>query len=251
MKTKSKSPLSLAVGKVRECLRFVRLRLGMYSGNRADVIDTDTFGKVLTALAQCRRFVNYVEIGTAHGLGTTKLIADALFARPDGCCLWSVESDAFVYSVAIRNWRNTNLRGKLIFIHGAVAADAVMTWDEIQAEPEYKPETHDYFRALYEKDKNIAKAPEAMLHLPQDIDVLLLDGGLFYSYGEYRALADRAKVICLDDICVIKNRRVRAEMLESDKWVLAADNPQERNGWSVFCRREYLATIAEITTPYK
>ena len=243
---KAKSPLSLAVGKVRQFLRFVRLRLGMYSGNRADVIDTDTFGKVLTALAQCRRFVNYVEIGTAHGLGTTKLIADALFARPDSCCLWTVESYDLAYSVAIRNWRNTNLRGKLIFIHGAVAADAVMTWDEIQAEPEYKPETHDHFRNMYEKNKNIAKAPAAMPHLPQDIDVLLLDGGDFYSYGEYRALADRAKVICLDDSCIIKNRRVRAEMLDSDKWVLAADNSQERYGWSVFCRPELLETIASL-----
>lgn len=245
--------LSLAAAKVREVLRFVRLYAGVYHNSRGggDIPADDNFGKALVALAQSQRFHNYVEVGTAHGLGSTKRIADVLLSRPDSCCLWSVEVFRFVHAVAVRNWRNTDLRGRLILIHGAVAPDGIMPWNEVIADSAYRPDANVYSPATYEKVKQSANdAPDAMVHLPQEIDVLLLDGGELHSYGEYRALAGRAKIICLDDSATaIKNRRVREELLANDEWKVVIDKPQERNGWCIFCRREYVETITPILTP--
>lgn len=243
-----KSPLSLAAGKVREFLRFARLRAGMYDTKQADIVKTDNFGKAIAALARCGNFANYVEIGTAHGLGTTKIIADELLARSDSCRLWTVEASRLHHTIAVRNWRNADLRGRLIFIHGAIAADDMMTWDEVQADPVYRDGNHLYTYDSYHKYKKVADgAPDAAAHLPRDIDVLLLDGGELHSYGEYRALAGRAKVVCLDDsFTVIKNRRVREEMLADDKWQTVADKPDERNGWCIFCRRELSETVSRL-----
>ncbi|MGI9337350.1 MAG: hypothetical protein ACR2P4_02415 [Gammaproteobacteria bacterium] len=243
-----KGALSLVVGKAREFLRFARLRAGIYRGIRADIPADDNFGKALVALAQCQSFHNYVKIGTAHGLGSTKRIADILLSRPDSCCLWSLEASRLNHTVAVHNWQNADLRGRLILIHGTIAADNMMTWEEVQADPIYQGGNHTYTFDSYHKYKKVADdAPDAMSHLPPDIDVLLLDGGELHSYGEYRALAGRAKIICLDDsFSVIKNRRVREEMLADDKWQIVIDNPQDRNGWCIFCRPEYLAIVKSI-----
>ena len=244
---RKKGAVSLAAAKARNFFRFVRLRAGIYRGWRADIANEHTLGKVLAALADCQHFRNYVEIGTAHGLGSTKVIGEKLLARSDSCCLWTVEAVSFLHAVAVRNWRDTDLRGRVIFVHGAVAADAMMTYDEVLADANYKADKNDYSLASYENNKAAAdNAPDAMPHLPNEIDVLLLDGGEFNSYGEYRALAGRSKVICLDDVAVIKNRRVREELLTSDEWVLAAEKTDERHGWSVFCRPEWQG----IVTPF-
>ena len=244
-KPRKKSAASAAAAKVRGVLRLVRLRTGIYPKRRADIGSEHTFGSALAALAECKRFSKYVEIGTAHGLGSTKIIADILLARDDSCCLWTVEAVPFMHAVAVGNWRDTDLRGRVIFVHGAVAAGGMMTWDEVR---EHYPDKIDL--PGYEHHKAIAdNAPDAMPRLPEEIDVLLLDGGELYSYGEYRALEGRAQVICLDDIHNIKNRRVREEMLASDKWGLAAEDAEERNGWSVFCRREWQDTVASVCAP--
>ncbi len=244
-----KNAASRAAGVLRESLRYLRLWAGMYSRRRADVASGEGFGAALAALASCRRFSRYVEIGTAHGLGTTKLITDALLARPDDCRLWTVESHRFTYQVAVRNWRGAETRGRLVLIYGAATGVGdMMQWEEICADPNYDETKSVYSFSSYEKGKAAQQnAPDAKPLLPEEIDVLLLDGGEFSSYGEYKALAGRAKVICLDDSHrAIKNRRVREELLAAEEWAAAADMPNERNGWSVFCRRELLETVAPL-----
>lgn len=238
----------MAMAKVREFLRFLRLGAGVYKGSGGEVSTGENFGKALAALAGCREFHNYVEIGTAHGLGSTKRIADVLLARPDDCRLWTVEAFRFAHAVAARNWRDVDLRGRVVFVHGTVAAAAMMTYDEVCADANYQPSEHVYSFASWEKNKlAVDSAPDALPHLPKEIDVLILDGGEFGSYGEYRALESRAKVICLDDsVTAIKNRRVREELIASGEWVLAAEKATERNGWSVFCRREWQDTVTPI-----
>lgn len=233
------------VARVHEFFRFVRLRTGLYKRQRADIVASSDFGKALSVLSACSQFSVYVEIGTAHGIGSTKRIMDALLARPDDCCLWSVESMRFMHSVATKNWQSVDTRGRLTLVHGTVApASEMMTWDEVRADPAF---SDSYIFSTYAGNvQTQSKAPDANPHLPKDIDVLLLDGGEFSSYAEYKALAACAKVICLDDAhTAIKNRRVREELLAADEWQIIVDVAKERNGWSLFCRPELSALLTD------
>lgn len=242
--------LSTVVAGVREFFRFVRLRTGLYKKRRVDVLASSDFGKALAALSACRQFSAYVEIGTAHGLGSTKCIMDALLARPDDCHLWSVESVRFMHAVAVRNWRSVDTHERLTLVRGTVAPAAeMMTWDEARADPAFSDfYTYSDYRR---KVKTQSDTPDANPYLPKDIDVLLLDGGEFTSYAEYKRLAARAKVIFLDDAqTAIKNRRVRQEMLASGEWKTIIDVAGERNGWGVYCRPEFNNLLTDMLSAY-
>ena len=236
---------SLRVLAVRERLRFLRLRAGLYKkSEKGEVIRAENFGIALAKIAACRRFSKYVEIGTATGLGSTKTIMDELLARPDECRLWTVESVCIMHVVAVENWRGIDTRGRLTLIYGAATpASEMMTWEEAVAEPHAAPLLH-----AYEKNRiTHAESPDAKPHLPTEIDVLILDGGEFSSYGEFKALGEKAKIICLDDSHrAVKNRRVREDLAASDEWRALADRPDERNGWSIFCRKDLFEFMRSI-----
>ena len=56
-----------------------------------------------------------------------------------------------------------------------------------------------------------------------------------------------AKVICLDDSHrAVKNRRVREELMVSNEWRMLVDQPDERNGWSVFCRKDLFECLRPL-----
>lgn len=245
---KSKSVLSFFAAALREHLRILRVRAGLYKGGGGDIAADHRFGVALASLAACLHFSRYVEVGTSHGLGSTKRIMDALLAREDECRLWSLESVRFIHAIAERNWRGVNVRGRLVLLYGAAtSADTIMTWAEVQNDPNYAVKA-DMYKRGYEKNRAAQQsAPDAMPHLPTEIDVLLLDGGEFSSYAEYRALGGRAKVICLDDsFSAIKNRRVREELLHTNGWRVVADFPRDRNGWAIFCRDDVYETVAPL-----
>ena len=249
MTADGKKKYNIVIAAFRDWLRLLRVRAGLYASNAGGDISADgNQGATLAALAACPQFSRYVEIGTAHGIGSTKRIMNELLARTDECRLWSLESVRFIHAIAERNWKDADTRGRLVLLHGtAASADTMMTWEEVQNDPNFAAKS-DMYKRGYEKNRAAQNsAPDAMPHLPAEIDVLLLDGGEFSSYAEYKKLGERAKVIFLDDsFSAIKNRRVREELLCANGWKIAADFPNERNGWAVFCRAEIYETVAPL-----
>jgi hypothetical protein len=91
----------------------------------------------------------------------------------------------------------------------------------------------------FESDKqNMSTTQNVLCLLPQQIDVLLLDGGEFSSYSEYLFLKDRGvRWLILDDVNVRKNRRVLAEAVTSGEFQLIWRS-DERNGAAVLIRKD-------------
>lgn len=76
------------------------------------------------------------------------------------------------------------------------------------------------------------------LHLPDQIDLLLLDGGEFTSDADFLALGYRAKVIALDDTHPdksVKNTYANTKLLQAG-WNFLRGNAQDRNGWAIWGR---------------
>lgn len=94
-------------------------------------------------------------------------------------------------------------------------------------------------RQLYRTNSKVrviqARALDVVEMLPEQIDLLLLDGGIDESYDELVMLMPRSRVIALDDTRDAKNQKAYAHLIQLG-WRALADNQTDRNGWAVFER---------------
>ena len=227
----------------RNPTRRMRMLFGKTHKGRGEVDGESEMGKCLRALARTPEFVRYVEIGTATGLGSTLRLMEGILSRGDNAALWSVECVPLLRDIAENNWRGRETGGRLRLIYGSVVrADEIMSPEEAQAHPlcagKDGGEVRDFVSRAYPKNREaVAAAPDALKLIPDDIDVLILDGGEFSSSAEFEKLRNRARVIVLDDSHrAIKNYHVREELQGDAEWRMIVERPDDRNGWCVFCR---------------
>jgi hypothetical protein len=67
---------------------------------------------------------------------------------------------------------------------------------------------------------------------------LILDGGEYTTYPEYHKLKDRTNTIVLDDVNILKCKKIREELLSDSNFKLLNENLEERNGFSIFQRNK-------------
>jgi hypothetical protein len=195
------------------------------------------FGQILYDLSCNKEYTSYVEIGTWDGQGSTKCIMDGLLSRKDLSILYSLETNKKFYDIACDYWAPQLAMydvPKLNLIYGRIVeATDISSVEDIQQYDEYDSRYLDW---RSEDEENYQKCENVIDKLPEQIDVLLLDGGEFTSYAEYSVLKDRTKVLVLDDTRVYKNKKVRSELIGNDNWKLLYDNLQDRNGTTIFER---------------
>ncbi len=195
------------------------------------------FGQILYDLSCNKEYMSYVEIGTWNGQGSTKCIMDGLLSRRDLSILYSLETNKKFYDMAYDYWAPQLAMyrvPKLNLIYGRIVeATDISSVEDIQQYDEYDSRYLDW---RSEDEENYQKCENVIDKLPEQIDVLLLDGGEFTSYAEYSVLKDRTKVLVLDDTRVYKNKKVRSELIGNDNWKLLYDNLQDRNGTTIFER---------------
>jgi hypothetical protein len=87
---------------------------------------------------------------------------------------------------------------------------------------------------------NMALWNAALLHpidLPFKPEAVVLDGGEYTGYVDWLFTPkENLKYVFLDDTAVLKNEKVRKELLESSEWALVEENVADRNGWSMFMK---------------
>ena len=71
--------------------------------------------------------------------------------------------------------------------------------------------------------------------IPEFYDVILLDGGEFTTYYEFKKLIDKCKFLLLDDTNASKCKKIVIELKESNNWKILLEN-NERNGFAIFER---------------
>lgn len=180
------------------------------------------FGDLLTRLA--RHSETIVETGTWRGLGSTYCFYLGL-ERPSQR-LFTVELCEEQHREAMGYYDDP----RITFLHGTlVLPEEVPPFD--YPDPDY--------RYYYEKEIALnAQAPYVLDRIPERIDLLLIDGGFWSAQTEYAKLADRSKIIALDDTNAAresKNVRNRTKLLKAG-WKVLGDQLEDRNGWAVFER---------------
>ena len=212
--------------------RFHRLRTGgaclknRDGGPQGQILSNSRLGLWLYLLCSDDSVGTILEIGTWKGLGSTKLIADALSNRASRAKAISLETNQAYHRIASENLPRTE---GLILLWGRVVGLVDVEKEDLGEEES---------RWLEKDRKNLESAPLVEALIPDTVDLLLLDGGEFTSWAEFNLLAPRVtKFILLDDVQVRKNRKVHQSLANSGQWTLLAQG-HDRNGWSVWTRRE-------------
>ena len=188
-------------------------------------------GKELYNLGKNENFHTYLEVGTWNGKGSTLCLAEGIRIkeRPGDSHFYSLESQLDMYKDACNFWQAKNVPF-LHLLYGRLS-DKIMSEDEIKSHTAF-PSVKEHFDLYYKSDCVTQKVAPLLSYFPSFIDVLLLDGGEFSSYGDWEAIKHhRPRVVALDDTNVIKNSRLLSE-LKVAGWKVISEG-DDRNGWAI------------------
>jgi len=209
----------------------------------------DFFGDEIYRFSLIKEFKNFVEVGTWNGEGSTKCFMDAILYRHDNACLYSIEANIEFYEQAKKFWmpilalrRTPGI--KLNMLYGRlIEKEELVTIEEVRKHKIFNQHPWLEWRARniseYEVCDNILEK------IPEEIDVLLLDGGQFSTRAEFNKLKDRTKVVMLDDTTTFKTEKIRQELVEDSAWTVVFDDLQLRNGIFIACRTEFVNLLVE------
>ena len=195
-------------------------------------ICNDSFSNEIYTLSQNLSNKSFLEIGTWNGLGSTKCFINELSKRNDNYVFYSLECNIDKAKEAQELYKNTD-SNKIKILNEVIWNKEPIDFYEIF--PECL--SNDLYKKWNDVDIINMKKCNIFLErndLPNIFDVLLLDGGEFTTYYEFKLLKNRCKYLLLDDINVAKCTKIVEEIKnEPEKWKIIIENRNIRNGFMV------------------
>jgi hypothetical protein len=194
--------------------------------NMIGQLHSDTpVGNFLHHIAKTPEYKTFLEIGTWNGQGSTLCIGSALAAREDPTVFVSLEADKGRRNAAADFWTTQDHGNmKLDLLWGKVS-NYILPKEYVINHPKFSNEVQYYDMELHQAHE----CPLLDSELPDEIDVVLLDGGGFWSVGDYNAIIKKypgVKMIICDDIDHIKNELVYEHLTQADSpWQIIASGP--------------------------
>ena len=192
--------------------------------------ETETLGKRIVELTSKPYIHNIVEIGTWNGMGSTRCVLEGLSKRKDQDYNFkSYECDINRYIEAVNNNKNNLKQGRLELYLGKLVPETVITdWFNVD------DLTNEQRGWLNEDIIHMQYVPNLLCTVPQNIDLLILDGGEFSTYQEWATLNHRSKYVILDDTTTHKCTKIRELMLTSPRCNVLEDNLNQRHGYMIY-----------------
>ena len=182
-------------------------------------------GETLYEIAKQPDVKTIVEIGTWNGAGSTRCIIDGIKDSGSKKTFVTLESNKEQYELASQNLKPytefvESLYGRIIEVYDLVWLKNVTLGPEQQ-------------QWLWQDIEGYKECPNVLDKIPDQIDLLLLDGGEFSTIPEFIKLKSRYKYLVLDDITALKCKEINKQLsIKKDHTLLKSDT--ERNGFSVF-----------------
>jgi hypothetical protein len=196
--------------------------IGQISNNDFS-IDIETFAKN-------KEYKTFLEIGTWNGLGSTKAFVNGFNERED-IVFYSLECNREKHADAKELYRshpNVHILNEVVW--------KVLPDDFYETFPVCLEDT--VFKSWNEIDMvNMKDCPVFLdrLDIPSMFDVILLDGGEFTTYYDFKYLKERCRILMLDDIHTYKCEKIVNEIKSSTDWEILKES-HIRNGYMI-CKR--------------
>ena len=201
------------------------------------------FGEKIFEYASNKNFNNFVEIGTWNGEGSTKCFMDAVLSRTDESQLYSLEANIEFFNQSFNYWSFLTMGPasfqKLFLLYGRIIeVEDLISIEEVKKHPIFTE--HPWIEWRERNIKEYNQCENVLEQLPDEIDVLCLDGGQFSTRSEFNALKERTKVVMLDDTRTFKTESIRHEILSNPSlWEVVEDNRSQRHGFMISIKKEY------------
>lgn len=200
----------------------------------------DEFGRLIHDLVISLKPKCIVEIGTWDGTGSTLCIINAILeAELKGVWFGSIEIDTEIWEKAKINLNKYLLNPSLNInlLNGAIISYADISWLGKDIASNIRRRYQKRYREMFVHDTECLKTAKNILPaIPDHIDILILDGGLYTTYPEWVKIKDRVEVVILDDTKTLKTQRIREELLADKTYKVIFDNLNIRRGVSAFCK---------------
>lgn len=193
---------------------------------QGQITETSERGRLLQEVIKKNKFKTILEIGTWKGMGSTLSVLKSMDSETNFITL---ESNHEFHLITKNNLKD--FEGRLEIIYGRI-----IEIDEVHnfiKDYELSPEQKGWLKNDID---NFSNCPNVLDKIPNEIDFLILDGGEFSTYPEWLKLKSRSKFIALDDINVLKTKRIFEE-LSSDTNYELLNITNEGNGFCLFMRK--------------
>ena len=185
----------------------------------------DSLGKWLQATASDPAVSTIVDIGAWEGNGSTRVLREAVQTRLDSGAIVSIESSQPRFARAKR--RNRRYPFVKLIWGTVIAVDDLDTQDL----------SGDEYKWLADDITALQTCPNVLQELPQNIDLLLLDGGEFSTMAEFLLLSPRVtKWIVLDDTNTRKCRSIATNIRNGATPFIPIVDSDDRNGFMLAFR---------------
>jgi hypothetical protein len=203
----------------------------MFSGTGQINMNSE-FGYEVYNICKKESIKNIVEVGTWNGQGSTVCIMNALMEKNNKSILYSFEADKENYNKAVQFWNNKDTNNRLSLINAVLHRECL----EIDEVKNMYPNVNDFVLNFYLRERELLHINNMFdISSLENIDVILLDGAEYTTYGDFNVLIKKnPKVIMLDDSNIFKCKQIRTELLNNPEWKLLKENLNDRHGWSIF-----------------
>ena len=199
--------------------------------NNLGQINTNTmFGNLIKKYAEDEKYLTYLEIGTWNGMGSTKCFKEGFDNRKDkNYQFYSLEcnKDKSLYAKQFyKNDQNIHILNEVIYnidMEEIYKVFPILKNDEMY---------NGWHKIDIENMKNCNLFFERK-DIPEFFDIVLLDGGEFTTYFEFKAIENKCKILMLDDTNTFKCHKILEEITSNpDKWKILF-KMDERNGFMI------------------
>jgi len=209
----------------------------------------DEFGSQIIKTVEKYNLNTILEIGSWDGTGSTSCFIHALEKFTGAKKLTCLEVNKDRYNQLVDNTKQYDWvechNNTSISYDQLIEKDFNNIWHSeyngilINPFPPTKAKAEGWFN---EDVENLKKFPTSFLVKDNSFySGVLIDGGEFFGYSEYKILKDRTNVLFLDDYFYAnKTNRAARELLQDKEWVAIAGNRNVRNGYAIFKRKIFI-----------
>jgi|TARA_B100001094_G_C18177328_1_gene798655 hypothetical protein len=180
-------------------------------------------GEIIYDYAKIKKYKSFLEIGTWNGEGSTRCFIDGLLTRNDEYSFISLETSKDFFDAATV-FNKKILNPKINIVYGRIIENEDLITDS-------PIDRHKQF--LKEDRFDYSICPNVWKNIQRQFDVVLLDGGEFSTFAEYKKLEPFTKIFLLDDSKMLKNNLVVKSLNENNNWK-QIKNSNSRNGFAIY-----------------
>lgn len=210
----------------------------------AEVTLEDSFGSAVFKTITKYKIRSFLEIGAFNGDGSTQVIAKALQRKGNNVSLTSLEYDLDRYKELVENTKGYPFIKTIN--QSSIGNSSFTPWNfesDVWASPcngLINSFDKEQVRGWHTNDVELIKQIRSgfLEENTESWDAVLIDGGEFCGYDEYRLVKYRTHCIMLDDsFKAFKTFRARVELSSDPDWKLEWFDPNIRHGAAIFVHR--------------